>query len=207
MTDNIKKIGEGGWGVIYRDKINNVDKAIKKFKDVDNNRNFEKEKKILKTLEKYFNEEKHVCPNVLIPWEIDETNKRIIMDLYDGDLFDYLENIKTNNENCKFFNKETTIKLIKKLIYSIECLNKNNLFYSDLKPENILYKITPENDIQIILGDLESIQEINEGEKKSLTLTPRYINYLIYFEKSKISSKNKILFDKQSAKNMVLYAY
>ncbi len=132
-------IGEGGNGIAYKGKINNIDVAVK-FLVLDDNAPKNKNKRFvaeyinvmntnsLKNVVKYFNFEFFMLViNNDDYFEI----PTIIMKLYNGDLKKWKKDHGKNQENF--------LKLFNFLLETVESIHNAGIIHRDIKPENILF--------------------------------------------------------------------
>ena len=95
------------------------------------------------------------CPNII---PIDYFGQHcVIMLRADGDLQDLID-----NEEKIRYDINLHYQFIKTIYNALMCLEKKGLYYYDIKLENILYNYKPNGDIEIFLGDIGSIQDIND---------------------------------------------
>ena len=141
------KIASGASGTVYEIKQGPYSFTVKQFQ------NKEEEKKELKILEILLKTQPILC-NVVNSHIITYKNKKfIVMDRYDGSLYELLEKPSiSRNVSLK-----TNLDIFKQILHDVYCLYTNNLYYTDLKLENILYKITGKSTLKISLGDIGSI--------------------------------------------------
>lgn len=155
---NIKQIGCGAFGYIYKISDNDKPICIKITKDVSN-------KKLSDILSdsKIKNQLKNFIPNVY------ETGQALIgkvnyyytiMDFVDGDEIDNYE-----------FNNHQVIELFIFLIKFMYILHKNNLAYTDIKPKNIMYD---GNYFKIVDIDTIKHQWIYQNKEKEITTEKYY---------------------------------
>ena len=137
------KIASGANGTVYEIKKSPYSFIYKEFT---NPKHQKIELKILKSLKT-----QPILCNVVNSRIITnpDNNKFIVMDKYDGSLYNLL---KERNVLLK-----TNLDIFKQIIHDVYCLYTNKLYYTDLKLENMLYKITGESKFKISLGDIGSI--------------------------------------------------
>jgi eukaryotic-like serine/threonine-protein kinase len=131
-------LGQGGNGIAYKGKINNVEVAVK-FLVLDENAQKNKTKRFiaeyinvlnansLKNIVKYFNFD-------IFLFVVDQdtfTIPVIIMKLYCGDLKKWKSTVSKDERNF--------IKLFDFLLETIESIHKAGIIHRDIKPENILF--------------------------------------------------------------------
>ena len=91
--------------------------------------------------------------------------KSIIMIKADDNLLNLYKNTQTDVKDVTF-----NINLIKTIYKALECLSKIGLYYYDIKLDNILYKKNINGNIEVFLGDIGCIQNL-EGMESYITAT------------------------------------
>ena len=162
----INKLGEGGFGKVYKvikeDENNNKYFAIKEIElRNESQESIISAKKESEVLSKFNSE-------YIIKYYDSSINDKkfyILMEYFDGqDLRDFLINYKNNNQKI---DEKIIIKIIEQICYGIKEIHDKNIIHRDLKPENIL--IDKNNKIKI--GDFGLSKQFNSY--KSYTFTAR----------------------------------
>jgi serine/threonine protein kinase len=144
LPNEINKIGEGGFGTVYKSEYNIL--VAKKIINKENEDVYKNEIKYLDLLNK-----SEVRNNVVHYYnsELDKNfdNYVIYLELCDGNLKDFREKIiKKNNGSFPLYYIQDIMKQINKVMEYL--IIKKRLCYNYMKPENILYKIIDEeNDL------------------------------------------------------------
>ena len=144
LPNEINKIGEGGFGTVYKSLYNIL--VAKKIINKENEDVYKNEIKYLDLLNK-----SEVRNNVVHYYnsELDKNfdNYVIYLELCDGNLKDFREKkIKKNNGSFPLYYIQDIMKQINNVMEYL--LIKKRLCYNDMKSENILYKIIDEeNDL------------------------------------------------------------
>jgi serine/threonine protein kinase len=193
----IKRIAEGGEGIIYlvkeddqlfaekRIKTNNLDEMNSLFVDYSKLLSL-KHENIFK-IQKIFQDTNEITGFTLI---------RIIMDLYDGDLFQFIRKHKTT----EIFIIQSGIQILNGLKY----LHTNGIIHGDLKLENIFYQMN-ENGISLKIGDFGTSHKY-EFYGSILNIAPEIIlDNIQHNEKSDIFSFGGILWRMMNFSDMILY--
>jgi serine/threonine protein kinase/uncharacterized membrane protein YqjE len=199
VYETIKKIAEGGEGMIYLVKKKEKLFAEKRIKtnDFDEMNSLFSEYSTLFTL-------KH--ENIFKIQEILQDSNditgftliRVIMDLYDGDLLNFVETFEMNEKLIVQFG----IQILNGLKY----LHSNEIIHGDLKLENIFY-LKNENKIQLKIGDFGT-NKIKDYEfyGSILNVAPEVVvENVKHNEKSDIFSFGGILLRMMNSTDTVLY--
>eukprot|EP01080_Neovahlkampfia_damariscottae_P006188 gene6188-10195_t len=151
--NTLEKLAEGGEGIIFKvekngklfaekriiiDDMNQLNNTIKQF----TNLLLLKHENIFKIVD-IIQGENEVLESMMI---------RIIMELYDGDLSDYIDSYASENQNQNLKEEDIIdigIQISKGLMY----IHQNGIVHGDLKPENIFYKKQENGKIAIRIGD------------------------------------------------------
>jgi serine/threonine protein kinase len=157
----LKKIGSGGYGVVFQvEVLNKKDMpkyfpkqkkfALKIMTDLTSNRAFEYEQKIMEEIMKEYT--KKCAPHVLCYFDIskdEEGRYYLLSELMDGDIYDYMKDTKMNmNQKMKFL-----LNLAKQSLAGLSELSKIGLLHRDIKAENILYRKKPKGNMVFKLID------------------------------------------------------
>lgn len=127
------EIGHGAFGAVYADK--DKGRAIKHFDKIPY---LIQEYAALKYLRD--------CNFVVKPINVNLATMDLYMDLYDGNLKDWIN--KNRDTNPEF--KPKLMSLIKDILYGLIELHDRNLIHGDIKPNNILIRSRP---LKAVLGD------------------------------------------------------
>jgi serine/threonine protein kinase len=197
--ETIKKIAEGGEGMVYLVKKKEKLFAEKRIKtnDFDEMNLLFSEYSTLFTL-------KH--ENIFKIQEILQdfnditgfTLIRVIMDLYDGDLLNFIETFEMN--------EKLIIQFGIQIVNGLKYLHSNGIIHGDLKLENVFY-LKNENGIQLKIGDFGTNNIKNyEFYGSILNVAPEVIvDNLKHNEKSDIFSFGGILLRMMNSTDKVLY--
>ena len=121
-------IADGTYGKVYNVHYNNLDKCLKEYKISADNMG------VTEDILKEIFHSSQIYANITISY-ISENFKFIIMDLLDGDLYDYKKLYNTNND---VYLKTISDQLLKQLY----TLHSHGFIHSDVKISNILFKKT-----------------------------------------------------------------
>lgn len=83
-----------------------------------------------------------------IEWIDDTGMKYFLTEYYDGNVVDLI-NRGTGRLNDKYFNYIFSI-----LLSALSGLYRENMIYTDIKPQQLLYRISKNNTMKVVLGDL-----------------------------------------------------
>jgi serine/threonine protein kinase/CxxC motif-containing protein len=199
VYETIKKIAEGGEGMIYLVKKKEKFFAEKRIKTNDfheMNLLFSEYSTIFTLrhenifkIQEILQDDNEITGFTLI---------RVIMELYDGDLFHFIETFEINENLIVQFG----IQILNGLKY----LHSNGIIHGDLKLENIFY-LKNENGIQLKIGDFGTNNIKNyEFYGSILNIAPEVIvEKLKHSEKSDIFSFGGILLRMMNSTDRVLY--
>ncbi len=157
LPNEINKIGEGGFGTVYKFLYNIL--VAKKIINKENENIYKNEIKYLDLLNK------SEVRNNVVHYYNSELDKNfdyyvIYLELCDGNLKDFREKIiKKNNGSFPLYMIQYIMKQINNVMEYL--LIKKRLCYNDMKPDNILYKIIDEeNDLyEFKLCDFGLVEE------------------------------------------------
>ena len=171
----LQRIGQGGFGTVYKVKCNLNNKVYAMKKLPLNSR--ESKEELIKNLQK----SKH--PNIVKYYTtLEEDNCVYIILEYvaNGDLSDFIKVYKMNNERIK---KNDLWHIFYQCMEGLSFLHKNNIVHGDIKPNNIFI----DNHLTVKLGDFGSAHTANSikhGEPFGRTL--------IYAAPEKIERNNNL---------------
>jgi serine/threonine protein kinase len=143
----IKKIGEGSYGGVFLYVNNKNDAFVIKYGDIKD------DSSIIKYLKKH-----NICLSSFVPSIF--IDNFYIMELMDGTLSDLSSRFQINNLNV-----DQVLKISYYLVNDLECLAKNNLFYTDIKAFNVLYSCNNDDTYSIVLADIGSTANMNNVSK------------------------------------------
>ena len=188
----IKKLGEGGFGVVYLVEKDNKQYALKQCKMKLENEEIDEYKKIINIISKINNE-------YLIKYYdnfIENDTFNILMEYGgDNDLKKYINNYKDKNELIK----ENIIKdIISQICKGLKDIHNNKIIHRDLTPDNIF--IDKNNKIKIgDFGVSKILTTLNKYTKsqigKTYYLAPEILKGLIYNNKVDIYSLGCIIYE------------
>jgi serine/threonine protein kinase len=199
VYETIKKIAEGGEGMIYLVKKKEKLFAEKRIKTNDFNemnllfseysRLFTLKHENIFKIQEILQDSNDITGFTLI---------RVIMDLYDGDLLNFIQTFEMNEKLIVQFG----IQILNGLKY----LHTNGIIHGDLKLENIFY-LKNENGIQLKIGDFGTNNIKNyEFYGSILNVAPEVIvNNLKHNEMSDIFSFGGILLRMMNSTDRLLY--
>jgi DNA ligase 1 len=83
-----------------------------------------------------------------------ENQNMIVMPMMDGDMRPLIGKLHPS----------TVVKVCRSLAQTLRCLFAKNIMYTDIKPANTLYKCTGRGAMDILLGDVGDVFELEDGE-------------------------------------------
>jgi hypothetical protein len=198
IYETIKKISEGGEGMIYLVKKKEKLFAEKRIKTNDfhemnsifseYSKLFTLKNEYIFRIEEIFQDSNEITGFTLI---------RVIMELYNGDMLNFIDNYELNEQLIIQFG----IQMSKGLKY----LHSNGIIHGDLKLENIFY-LKNQNEIQLKIGDFGTNIKKYEFYGSILNIAPEVImDNVKHNETSDLFSFGGILFRMMSSSEKVLY--
>ena len=157
----LKKIGSGGYGEVFQAEVLNKKEtpkyfpkstkfAVKIMTDLESNRAFEYEQKIMDEIVKEYG--KKCAPHILCYFDIskdEEGRFYLLSELMDGDLYDY-----TRKKEMDIDQKmKLLVQVAKQSLAGLQELLKLGLLHRDIKAENILFKEGPKGQLKFKLID------------------------------------------------------
>jgi serine/threonine protein kinase len=195
--ETLKKIAKGGEGIIYLVKKNDKLFAEKRIKT----NNFNEMNSLFNEYSKLFSlNHENIFKIQEILQDFNEvtgfTLIRVFMDLYDGDLLDFIENYEITESLIIQFG----IEILKGLSY----LHSQGMIHGDLKLENIFYL---KNGMTLKIGDFgTNISKKYEFYGSLLNIAPELIlKHSEHNEKSDIFSFGGILWRMMNSSDTILY--
>jgi serine/threonine protein kinase len=195
--ETLKKIAKGGEGIIYLVKKNDKLFAEKRIKT----NNFDEMNSLFNEYSKLFSlDHENIFKIQELLQDYNEitgfTLIRVFMDLYDGDLLDFIENYEITESLIIQFG----IEILKGLSY----LHSMKMIHGDLKLENIFYL---KNGMTLKIGDFgTNISKKYEFYGSLLNIAPELIlNHSEHNEKSDIFSFGGILWRMMNSSDTILY--
>jgi serine/threonine protein kinase len=156
----IKKIGSGGYGEVFQVELLNKDDAPKYFPktklalkvmtDLDSNRAFEYEQKIMDEIVKEYG--KKCAPHILCYFDISQDEEGrfyLLSEMMDGDIYDYTRKNKMDIDQ----KMKLLLQLSKQALNGLKELFALGLLHRDIKAENILFKKDPKGNLKFKLID------------------------------------------------------
>ena len=178
---NLKEIGSGQFGVVYKLVYKGEEYAIKKIskKIIDYNPDKEygeylkkaviREIEILGRMSQFENSVK------LYYFFNDENDYILVLELCDTDLKKLLEHREK-------FNAPEILFIMEGLNKPLKYMHRNGLLHRDIKPENIMIKYTDSSKTKFIpkIADYGISRELDEGTASTILGSPRYMSPEIF---------------------------
>ncbi|KAF0973736.1 hypothetical protein FDP41_007123 [Naegleria fowleri] len=181
----IKRIGEGGQGVVYHAKWNDIDVAVKTIKVDDDEQDaesdeFEREATMLSSL-------RH--PNILTFYGICVPNKRqkfmVVEYMKGGSLEKLISNCRMGKENIDFKSKINILLGVARGMVYLHSLKPRMIVHRDLKPGNIL--LDENGAVRVCDFGLSRVVGTNTVQQRTMTTN---IGTLLYCAPENFSSDN-----------------